>query len=266
MGRHVIVGAGPVGQGHGPGPGGGRATRWRWSPGPARGPTPRGRTAAADASDPVALAAVVGSARRPLQLRQPALPPLARAVAADGGGDARGGRRRRGGAGHHGQPLRLRPGRPPHDRGRPPGRHRHQGPGPGRHVGRGARRPPGRPGPGDRGPRLGLLRTRRGRDQLLRPQRGPACWPVARSCVLGDPDVPHSRTYVPDVGRTLAVLGTDERAWGRPWHVPSATAGEPARSWPVASAPRPAPPRPGGRHPSRCADGGWDRVVRSSAS
>ncbi len=39
--------------------------------------------------------------------------------------------------------------------------------------------------------------------------------------VLGDPDVPHSWTYVPDVGRTLAVLGTDERAWGRPWHVPT---------------------------------------------
>jgi nucleoside-diphosphate-sugar epimerase len=42
--------------------------------------------------------------------------------------------------------------------------------------------------------------------------------------VLGDPDAPHSWTYVPDVGRTLAVLGTDERAWGRPWHVPSAAA------------------------------------------
>jgi len=42
--------------------------------------------------------------------------------------------------------------------------------------------------------------------------------------VLGDPDAPHSWTYVPDVGRTLAVLGTDERAWGRPWHVPSAPA------------------------------------------
>jgi nucleoside-diphosphate-sugar epimerase len=40
--------------------------------------------------------------------------------------------------------------------------------------------------------------------------------------VLGDPDAPHSWTYVPDVGRALAVLGTDERAWGRAWHVPSA--------------------------------------------
>jgi len=42
--------------------------------------------------------------------------------------------------------------------------------------------------------------------------------------VLGDPDAPHSWTYVPDVGRTLAVLGTDERAWGRPWHVPTGPA------------------------------------------
>ena len=42
--------------------------------------------------------------------------------------------------------------------------------------------------------------------------------------VLGDPDAPHSWTYVPDVGRTLATLGTDERAWGRPWHVPTGPA------------------------------------------
>jgi nucleoside-diphosphate-sugar epimerase len=34
-------------------------------------------------------------------------------------------------------------------------------------------------------------------------------------------DVPHSLTYTDDAGRTLATLGTDERAWGRPWHVPT---------------------------------------------
>ena len=39
--------------------------------------------------------------------------------------------------------------------------------------------------------------------------------------VLGSADQPHSWTYVPDVGRTLAILGTDARAWGRPWHVPT---------------------------------------------
>lgn len=37
----------------------------------------------------------------------------------------------------------------------------------------------------------------------------------------GDPDAPHSWTYVDDVARTLATLAADERAWGRPWHVPT---------------------------------------------
>lgn len=45
-----------------------------------------------------------------------------------------------------------------------------------------------------------------------------------KAYVLGHPDVPHAATYVPDVGRTLATLGTDARAWGRPWHVPTAPA------------------------------------------
>lgn len=40
--------------------------------------------------------------------------------------------------------------------------------------------------------------------------------------VLGSRRASHSWTYLPDVGRTLAVLGTDERALGRAWHVPTA--------------------------------------------
>lgn len=39
--------------------------------------------------------------------------------------------------------------------------------------------------------------------------------------VVGDPDAPHSWSYLPDVARALVTLGRDERAWGRPWHVPS---------------------------------------------
>ncbi|QFY07263.1 NAD-dependent epimerase/dehydratase family protein [Nonomuraea phyllanthi] len=35
-------------------------------------------------------------------------------------------------------------------------------------------------------------------------------------------DVPHSWTYLPDVADALIVAGRDERAWGRPWHVPTA--------------------------------------------
>jgi len=38
---------------------------------------------------------------------------------------------------------------------------------------------------------------------------------------VGDPDQPHSWTFVPDVGRTLATLGSAPSAWGRAWHVPS---------------------------------------------
>ncbi len=41
---------------------------------------------------------------------------------------------------------------------------------------------------------------------------------------LGDPDAPHSWTYVPDVAEALARVAGDERAWGRPWHVPTAPA------------------------------------------
>lgn len=39
--------------------------------------------------------------------------------------------------------------------------------------------------------------------------------------VLGDPDVPHTFSYVPDVARTLAAASQDPAAWGRAWHVPS---------------------------------------------
>ena len=42
--------------------------------------------------------------------------------------------------------------------------------------------------------------------------------------VLGRIDIAHSMAYVPDVARTLVTLATDERAWGRAWHVPSAPA------------------------------------------
>ncbi|MCU7820669.1 NAD-dependent epimerase/dehydratase family protein [Kitasatospora sp. DSM 101779] len=39
--------------------------------------------------------------------------------------------------------------------------------------------------------------------------------------VLGDPDTAHSWTYTLDAARLLVAVGSDERAWGRPWHVPS---------------------------------------------
>ncbi len=38
---------------------------------------------------------------------------------------------------------------------------------------------------------------------------------------FGSLDEEHSWTYVPDASRTLARLGTDDRSWGRAWHVPT---------------------------------------------
>lgn len=40
--------------------------------------------------------------------------------------------------------------------------------------------------------------------------------------VLGDPDQPHTFTYLADFARALVTLGTDDRAFGEVWHVPSA--------------------------------------------
>jgi nucleoside-diphosphate-sugar epimerase len=41
---------------------------------------------------------------------------------------------------------------------------------------------------------------------------------------LGRTDQPHSLSYVPDVARSLAALGTSERAWGKVWILPVAGA------------------------------------------
>ena len=39
--------------------------------------------------------------------------------------------------------------------------------------------------------------------------------------VAGNPDQPHTYTYIPDIGRGLVVLGAREEALGRAWHLPS---------------------------------------------
>lgn len=39
--------------------------------------------------------------------------------------------------------------------------------------------------------------------------------------LMGRTDQPHTWTYTGDAARLLAVAGTDERAWGKAWHVPS---------------------------------------------
>ncbi len=39
--------------------------------------------------------------------------------------------------------------------------------------------------------------------------------------VLGDPDAPHSWTYVGDVSATLVAAALDSTSWGQAWHVPT---------------------------------------------
>jgi nucleoside-diphosphate-sugar epimerase len=50
-------------------------------------------------------------------------------------------------------------------------------------------------------------------EQALR--KGKPAW------ITGDPDVPHTFTVNVDMARALVRLASDERAWGRAWHVPS---------------------------------------------
>ncbi len=37
---------------------------------------------------------------------------------------------------------------------------------------------------------------------------------------IGNPDLPHTYSYIPDIAAGLATLGTDERAIGEVWHLP----------------------------------------------
>ena len=41
------------------------------------------------------------------------------------------------------------------------------------------------------------------------------------AALLGDPDLVHSYTYVPDIGEGLAVLGTADGVTGSAWHLPN---------------------------------------------
>jgi nucleoside-diphosphate-sugar epimerase len=41
-----------------------------------------------------------------------------------------------------------------------------------------------------------------------------------RADFIGDPDLPHTYSYVPDIVAGLATLGTDERSIGQVWHLP----------------------------------------------
>lgn len=42
--------------------------------------------------------------------------------------------------------------------------------------------------------------------------------------VMGDPDQPHTFSYIPDIAAGLATLGGSDEADGRAWHLPNAEA------------------------------------------
>jgi len=67
------------------------------------------------------------------------------------------------------------------------------------------------------GPRAGALST-------LGDRVVPRILAGKRVSLLGDPDLPHSHSYLPDIGRGLVTLGTDDRAMGQTWHLPNADA------------------------------------------
>ncbi|MGP0027637.1 MAG: NAD-dependent epimerase/dehydratase family protein [Streptosporangiaceae bacterium] len=46
-----------------------------------------------------------------------------------------------------------------------------------------------------------------------------------RADFIGDPGVPHTYSYVPDIAAGLATLGTDARAVGQVWHLPGPATG-----------------------------------------
>jgi nucleoside-diphosphate-sugar epimerase len=53
-------------------------------------------------------------------------------------------------------------------------------------------------------------------DQVLRAART-----GGKARVLGDPDQPHTYTFLPDIGAGLKLLGTHPNAAGRVWHLPN---------------------------------------------
>ncbi|MCG2803007.1 MAG: NAD-dependent epimerase/dehydratase family protein [Cellulomonas sp.] len=67
-------------------------------------------------------------------------------------------------------------------------------------------------GPGS-SPRTSVLNSM----VIARAALGRSVWLIS-----GGPDVPHSWTYLDDIGALAAALATDDRSWGRAWHVPTA--------------------------------------------
>jgi nucleoside-diphosphate-sugar epimerase len=62
---------------------------------------------------------------------------------------------------------------------------------------------------------------RGGAQSMLGDRVIPAALAGKTATVLGDPDQPHTYTYIPDIGEGLAVLGEHSDAPGEVWHLPN---------------------------------------------
>jgi len=58
-----------------------------------------------------------------------------------------------------------------------------------------------------------------------------------RADYIGNPDLPHAYSYLPDIAAGLATLGTDARAAGQVWHLPGRRPSPPGHCWTWWSAP-----------------------------
>src|SRR3954469_5923461 len=62
---------------------------------------------------------------------------------------------------------------------------------------------------------------RAGGQSLIGDRVIPAALADKAASVMGDPDMPHTYTFVPDIGENLVRLGERDDALGRVWHLPS---------------------------------------------
>src|SRR3954466_10246513 len=62
---------------------------------------------------------------------------------------------------------------------------------------------------------------RAGRQSLIGDWVIPPALAGKPASVMGDPDMPHTYTFIPDIGENLVRLGDRDAAAGRVWHLPS---------------------------------------------
>jgi nucleoside-diphosphate-sugar epimerase len=90
---------------------------------------------------------------------------------------------------------------------------------------------------------------RGGAQSILGDRVIPAALVGKTATVIGDPDQPHTYTYIPDVGEGLATLGEHPDAPGEVWHLPTTPRPRPPATWSTPSTSSPASPRPSSAAP-----------------